>query len=52
MRRVVYHGSIVEIVSPMVDVGRENLDFGKGFYVTDIRAQAKNLGRNKKLLSL
>lgn len=34
MRRVVYHGSIVEIVSPMVDVGRENLDFGKGFYVT------------------
>ena len=41
MRRVVYHGSIVEIVSPMVDVGRENLDFGKGFYVTDIRAQAK-----------
>ena len=25
----------------MVHVGRENLDFGKGFYVTDIRNQAK-----------
>ena len=39
--RKVYHGAIQEIVSPLVRVGRENLDFGKGFYVTDIRSQAK-----------
>ena len=39
--RKVYHGSTEEIVSPLVHVGRENLDFGKGFYVTDIRRQAK-----------
>lgn len=39
--RKVYHGSTEEIANPLVHVGRENLDFGKGFYVTDIRKQAK-----------
>lgn len=39
--RTVYHGSIKNIESPLVNVGRENLDFGKGFYVTDIKQQAK-----------
>ena len=29
---------------PLVGVGRENLDFGKGFYVTDIYAQAERWG--------
>ena len=36
----VYHGSIIEITSPLVSLGRRNLDFGEGFYVTDIREQA------------
>lgn len=40
MRRV-FHGSLEEIVNPLVNVGRDNLDFGKGFYVTDIRQQAR-----------
>ncbi|MBQ2215010.1 MAG: DUF3990 domain-containing protein [Prevotella sp.] len=39
--RKVYHGASQEVSSPLVHVGRENLDFGKGFYVTDIRSQAK-----------
>lgn len=39
--RKVYHGSTEEIASPLVRVGRDNLDFGKGFYVTDIRKQSK-----------
>lgn len=39
--RKVYHGAIQEIVAPLVHVGRDNLDFGKGFYVTDIKNQAK-----------
>ncbi|MBQ2169962.1 MAG: DUF3990 domain-containing protein [Prevotella sp.] len=39
--RKVYHGASQEVSSPLVHVGRENLDFGKGFYVTDIRNQAK-----------
>lgn len=36
----VYHGSIVEVKMPLVSVGREKLDFGKGFYVTDLEEQA------------
>ena len=39
--RKVYHGSTEVITNPLVHVGRDNLDFGKGFYVTDIRKQAK-----------
>ena len=37
----VYHGGIQEIRFPLVKVGRPNLDFGQGFYVTDIRIQAE-----------
>lgn len=37
----VYHGGTEEIKSPLVHVGRPNLDFGPGFYVTDIFLQAK-----------
>ena len=36
----VYHVSTDIIISPRSDVGRDNLDFGKGFYITDIRLQA------------
>ena len=39
--RKVYHGAVQKITAPLVHVGRENLDFGKGFYITDIRSQAK-----------
>lgn len=37
----VYHGSTDEIKSPLVHVGRKNLDFYSGFYITDIYLQAK-----------
>ena len=40
MSVTVYHGGTVEIPRPRVDVGRKNLDFGQGFYLTDIRQQA------------
>lgn len=36
----VYHGSVVEVDKPLVKLGRKNLDFGQGFYVTDLRDQA------------
>lgn len=36
----VYHGSTLEIINPIAAAGREFLDFGKGFYVTDIKEQA------------
>lgn len=37
----VYHGGNEVIKNPLVHVGRPNLDFGPGFYVTDIFLQAK-----------
>jgi len=35
-----YHGSTEIVHLPNVDKGRSNLDFGKGFYLTDIEQQA------------
>lgn len=37
-----YHGSNVEISMPLAKVGRKNLDFGRGFYLTSIRKQASD----------
>ena len=37
----VYHGSIVQVNAPIAKAGRENLDFGQGFYITDIKEQAE-----------
>ncbi len=37
----VYHGGTEEIKSPLVNFGRSNLDFGPGFYITDLYLQAK-----------
>ena len=36
----VYHGSVVVVKAPLVSVGRRNLDFGLGFYVTGLEEQA------------
>lgn len=36
----VYHGSTNIVDTPLVGVGRRNLDFGQGFYVTDLMEQA------------
>lgn len=36
----VYHGSVCPVPKPLAQVGRPNLDFGQGFYVTDLHAQA------------
>ena len=37
---IVYHGGTEKIESPICKFGRRNLDFGQGFYLTDIRKQA------------
>ena len=39
---IVYHGGTAVIDTPKVNAGRLNLDFGPGFYVTDIYVQAKD----------
>ena len=38
---IVYHGSNMEVATPFAHLGRKNLDFGKGFYVTTLQEQAK-----------
>ena len=37
---IVYHGGTEIVEHPICKLGRLNLDFGQGFYVTDIREQA------------
>lgn len=39
--KTVFHGSVVEVKEPLVALSRPNLDFGQGFYVTDIQQQAE-----------
>lgn len=39
---ILYHGSDQEVDKPLAKVGRKNLDFGRGFYVTRLEGQAKN----------
>ena len=52
----VYHGGTDRIENPICKFGRSNLDFGQGFYVTDLLEQAitwgKSIasGRNKNVI--
>ena len=50
--RTLYHGGLDEIRLPLVNAGRENLDFGKGFYLTDIRRQARTWAEIKSRYQL
>ncbi len=51
-----YHGSYIAVPSPLVGLGRKKVDFGQGFYLTNLQAQAKawaetiaeRKGRNKQ----
>lgn len=38
---MLFHGSSVAASSPLVNIGRKELDFGPGFYLTQIREQAE-----------
>lgn len=40
MKLTVYHGATAVIDTPLCGFGRPNLDFGQGFYVTDLKEQA------------
>ncbi len=51
-----YHGSYIAVASPLVGLGRKKVDFGQGFYLTNLHEQAKawaetiaeRKGRNKQ----
>jgi len=38
---ILYHGSYISVPAPLTGVGRRELDFGPGFYVTTFREQAE-----------
>ncbi|MCR5423591.1 MAG: DUF3990 domain-containing protein [Bacteroidales bacterium] len=40
-----YHGSYVGVRTPLTGVGRRELDFGPGFYITNLREQAVRWAR-------
>lgn len=37
---IVFHGSYMTVDRPMVEQGRQRVDFGRGFYLTGLREQA------------
>lgn len=37
-----YHGSTLEVRNPLTHLGRSGLDFGRGFYLTNLRSQAED----------
>lgn len=43
--RTLYHGSYAVVERPQAASGRRNLDFGRGFYLTSLRAQAERWAR-------
>lgn len=45
MKQTLYHGSYLSVPSPLTGVGRRELDFGPGFYVTRLREQAERWAR-------
>ena len=46
---IVYHGSYCIVDKPDIRYSREALDFGKGFYLTDIKEQAINWSERFKI---
>ncbi len=44
---ILYHGATTEVREPLTHVGRPELDFGPGFYLTNDRQQAINWANTK-----
>lgn len=47
-----YHGSTLLLEHPLANVGREDLDFGRGFYLTCLREQAERWAIRMKLIRI
>lgn len=44
---ILYHGATTEVREPLTHVGRPELDFGPGFYLTNDKQQAINWANTK-----
>jgi hypothetical protein len=47
---ILYHGSTISVPNPSVHKSRANLDFGKGFYLTELKTQAIRWAKRKAAL--
>lgn len=47
---LLYHGSIVVVERPDVQYGRPMLDFGQGFYLTQMQTQAVQWAKRKQIM--
>lgn len=45
---ILYHGSVFEVRKPLIRLGRDNTDFGKGFYTTTNKEQAEHWAKIKQ----
>ena len=50
MELTLFHGSTQIVEHPLVIKGRDNLDFGKGFYLTSYREQAQQWALRLKVI--
>lgn len=49
---VLYHETTLRLEQPLACVGQEDLDFGKGFYLTRLRDQAERWAIRVQLIRL
>lgn len=50
MKITLYHGSTLTIERPLAKAGRADLDFGRGFYLTSLLAQAERWAERVQLI--
>ena len=48
---ILYHGATVRVEHPLCDFGRPDLDFGRGFYLTDLQEQAEEWAAVRLILA-
>lgn len=50
MQTLLYHGSTAVVDHPLVSVGRADLDFGQGFYLTPLFEQAESWAKKVRII--
>ena len=49
-KSILYHGSTVVVEKPIVSIGRKDLDFGPGFYLTNLYDQASRWAKRIQMI--
>lgn len=51
-KMTLFHGSTIVVEQPLVGIGRKDMDFGPGFYLTSIFEQASNWAKRIKTIKM